>query len=101
MLTSYERCRDRARSSLRYAAAMVYCLYEVKPCHRVHSQTAQVCRSVDERTSTMSEMPCHICGSTDLEERLVEYIYRRRGNYLVVRDVPCRVCLPQGSDRPG
>ena len=45
----------------------------------------------------MSEMVCHICGSTDLEERSVEYIYRRRGNYLVVRNVPCQVCLHCGE----
>ena len=45
----------------------------------------------------MSEKPCHICSSTDFDERLVEYIYRRRGNYLVVRDVPCEVCLRCGE----
>lgn len=45
----------------------------------------------------MSEMLCHICGSTDLEERLVEYIYRHQGSYLVVRDVPCQVCLRCGE----
>ena len=45
----------------------------------------------------MSETLCHICGSTELEERLVEYIYRRRGNYLVVRGVPCQVCLRCGE----
>ncbi len=40
---------------------------------------------------------CHICGSTDFEMRQVEYIYRRRGTYLVVRDVPCEVCLHCGE----
>jgi len=45
----------------------------------------------------MSEKVCHICGSTNFEDRLVEYIYRRRGNYLVVRDVPCQVCLHCGE----
>ncbi len=43
------------------------------------------------------EERCHICGSTDFEKRRVEYIYRRSGNYLVVRDVPCEVCLHCGE----
>ena len=45
----------------------------------------------------MNEERCHICGGTDFEERRVEYIYRRDGNYLVVRDVPCEVCLRCGE----
>ena len=45
----------------------------------------------------MSETLCHVCGSTDFESRLVEYIYRRRGSYWVVRDVPCEVCLHCGE----
>ncbi len=45
----------------------------------------------------MREMRCHFCGSTDYEERKVEYIYRRRGHYLIVRDVPCEVCLHCGE----
>jgi YgiT-type zinc finger domain-containing protein len=45
----------------------------------------------------MNEARCHICGETDFEKRRVEYIYRRRGNYLVVRDVPCEVCLHCGE----
>jgi len=45
----------------------------------------------------MSEACCHICGEMDFEKRRVEYIYRRRGNYLVVRDVPCEVCLHCGE----
>ena len=45
----------------------------------------------------MSEPRCNTCGSADLEDRLVEYIYRRGGNYLVVRDVPCQVCLHCGE----
>lgn len=45
----------------------------------------------------MSETRCHVCGSTDFEERRVEYIYRREGHYLVVRDVPCEVCLRCGE----
>jgi YgiT-type zinc finger domain-containing protein len=45
----------------------------------------------------VSETRCHICGGTDFEERRVEYVYRRRGNYLIVRDVPCEVCLRCGE----
>lgn len=45
----------------------------------------------------MSETRCHICGNSDFEERKVEYIYRRTGSCLVVRDVPCEVCLHCGE----
>ena len=45
----------------------------------------------------MNETRCHICGNTDFEQRMVEYIYRRAGNYLVVRDVPSEVCLHCGE----
>jgi YgiT-type zinc finger domain-containing protein len=45
----------------------------------------------------VNETLCHICGGTDFEERRVEYIYRRHGNYLVVRNVPCEVCLRCGE----
>jgi len=43
------------------------------------------------------ETVCHICGKGEFEERLVEYVYRRHGNYLVVRKVPCGVCLYCGE----
>jgi len=45
----------------------------------------------------MNETRCHICGGTNFETRRVEYIYRRNGNYLVVREVPCEVCLHCGE----
>lgn len=45
----------------------------------------------------MEEARCHVCGETDFEERRVEYVYRRGGHYLVVRDVPCEVCLHCGE----
>jgi YgiT-type zinc finger domain-containing protein len=45
----------------------------------------------------MSKTHCQICGHSDFEDRKVEYIYRRNGNYLVVRDVPCEVCLHCGE----
>lgn len=37
------------------------------------------------------------CGSEVFEKRKVEYIYRRQGKYLIVRDVPCEVCLSCGE----
>ncbi len=36
---------------------------------------------------------CQVCGQNQFENRHVEYIYRRGGNYLIVRNVPCEVCL--------
>jgi YgiT-type zinc finger domain-containing protein len=45
----------------------------------------------------MDETRCHICGTSEFEERRVEYVYRRQGNYLVVREVPCEVCLRCGE----
>jgi YgiT-type zinc finger domain-containing protein len=40
---------------------------------------------------------CHVCGDKHFENRRVEYIYRREGNYLIVRNVPCAVCLHCGE----
>ena len=45
----------------------------------------------------MDETHCHFCGNIDFEERHVEYVYRRKGDYMVVRDVPCTVCLHCGE----
>ncbi|MBN1486827.1 MAG: type II toxin-antitoxin system MqsA family antitoxin [Anaerolineae bacterium] len=45
----------------------------------------------------MRKSRCHICGGEEFEQRRVEYIYRRGGHYLVVRDVPCEVCLRCGE----
>jgi YgiT-type zinc finger domain-containing protein len=45
----------------------------------------------------MENTKCHICGSEDFAERKVEYIYRRNGKYLIVRDMPCEVCLRCGE----
>jgi len=45
----------------------------------------------------VSESICCICGTADYEERRVEYVYRRQGKYLVVRNVPCEVCLRCGE----
>lgn len=40
---------------------------------------------------------CPICGSTDYEVKEVEYIYRHRGQYLLVRGVPAEVCRNCGT----
>jgi len=45
----------------------------------------------------MNNRACNFCGSTEYEERKAEYIYRRGGKYLIVRDVPCEVCLNCGE----
>ncbi len=45
----------------------------------------------------MQNTKCHICGYDSFEERQVEYIYRRNGKYLIVRNVPCEVCLHCGE----
>lgn len=45
----------------------------------------------------MKNTKCHFCGSEDFEGRQVEYIYRRNGKYLIVRDMPCEVCLRCGE----
>jgi YgiT-type zinc finger domain-containing protein len=38
---------------------------------------------------------CQVCGKDDFESRRIEYIYRHDENYLIVRNVPCEVCLHQ------
>ncbi|MDZ7362261.1 MAG: type II toxin-antitoxin system MqsA family antitoxin [candidate division KSB1 bacterium] len=45
----------------------------------------------------MQNSKCQFCGSEDFEERRVEYVYRRKGKYLIVRNVPCEVCLNCGE----
>jgi YgiT-type zinc finger domain-containing protein len=45
----------------------------------------------------MTEKRCPTCGSTEYETRLVEYVYRHDGNYLIVRDVPAEVCTECGT----
>ena len=45
----------------------------------------------------MENTKCLFCGSEDFEAREVEYIYRRNGKYLIVRDMPCEVCLRCGE----
>lgn len=41
--------------------------------------------------------PCPTCGSTDYEVKEVEYIYRHKGRYLLVRGVPAEVCRGCGT----
>lgn len=45
----------------------------------------------------MRNTKCHFCGGEEFEERHVEYVYRREGKYLIVRNVPCEVCLSCGE----
>ncbi len=45
----------------------------------------------------MKNSKCHFCGSEDFEERSGEYIYRRRGKYFIVRDVPFEACRNCGE----
>jgi YgiT-type zinc finger domain-containing protein len=45
----------------------------------------------------MKNSKCHFCGSEDFETRHIEYVYRREGKYLIVREVPCEVCLSCGE----
>lgn len=39
---------------------------------------------------------CNFCGSSDYEERKTEYLYSHKGEYLLVSDTPCEVCLNCG-----
>jgi len=45
----------------------------------------------------MQNTKCNFCGSEEFESRYVEYVYRRNGKYLIVRNVPCEVCLSCGE----
>jgi YgiT-type zinc finger domain-containing protein len=38
------------------------------------------------------EKTCSFCGNATVAPRLVEYIYRHRGEYMIVTDVPCEEC---------
>lgn len=40
---------------------------------------------------------CHYCGNTAFETKPVEYIHQREGQYLIVKGVPCEVCLSCGE----
>ena len=35
---------------------------------------------------------CNFCGSTEYEERRIDYLYSYKGNYLLVPDTPVEVC---------
>ena len=45
----------------------------------------------------MKNKKCHICSSQNFENRKIEYIYRRKEKYLIIRDVPCEVCMHCGE----
>jgi YgiT-type zinc finger domain-containing protein len=44
----------------------------------------------------MSRVQCNFCGSDQHEERRIEYLYSRGGEYLLVPNTPVEVCLNCG-----
>ena len=44
----------------------------------------------------MSKVQCNFCGSDRYEERKIEYLYSRDGNYLLVPNTPVEICLNCG-----
>jgi len=45
----------------------------------------------------METKRCSVCGSTIYEKKLVDYVYRHAGHYLLVENVPAEVCLACGT----
>jgi YgiT-type zinc finger domain-containing protein len=45
----------------------------------------------------MSSVRCTSCGSSDYEERRIDYLYSRRGKYLLVPNTPVETCLSCGT----
>jgi YgiT-type zinc finger domain-containing protein len=39
---------------------------------------------------------CNFCGSTDYEERRIDYLYSHKGNYLIAQDTPVEICSDCG-----
>lgn len=39
---------------------------------------------------------CNFCGSTEFEERRIEYLYSHEGQYLLVPNTPVEVCVSCG-----
>lgn len=35
---------------------------------------------------------CHFCGNKNFRQAKVEYIYKNRGQFLIIHDVPCEIC---------
>ena len=44
----------------------------------------------------MNDLRCNRCGSERYESRRIEYLYRYKGEYLLVPDTPVEVCLNCG-----
>lgn len=40
----------------------------------------------------MSEVKCNQCGSEHVESRRIEYLYRYKGEYLLVPNTPVEIC---------
>jgi YgiT-type zinc finger domain-containing protein len=45
----------------------------------------------------MTKVQCTACGSDRYEERRTDYLYSRRGKYLLVPNTPVEVCLACGT----
>lgn len=39
---------------------------------------------------------CNFCGTSDYEERRIEYLYAYKGNYLLVPNTPVEICTKCG-----
>ena len=44
----------------------------------------------------MRETCCNQCGGERFESRRIEYLYRHKGKYLLVPNIPVEVCLTYG-----
>lgn len=44
----------------------------------------------------MTAIKCNVCGSSEYEERRIDYLYSYRNQYLLVPNTPVEVCLNCG-----
>jgi YgiT-type zinc finger domain-containing protein len=49
--------------------------------------------AMNEKTKNVQ---CNFCGSEQLEERRIEYLYSYKGKYLLVPNTPVEVCVNCG-----
>lgn len=40
----------------------------------------------------MRNKGCNFCGNKNFQKERVQYIYRHKGDFLIVNDVPCEEC---------
>lgn len=70
---------------------------DFKSHHGLHTAAAQMERFMDQRRKAMMRFAdCTFCGG-EVEEKRIEYDYRRRGRLLVISNVPARVCRQCGE----